>query len=77
MKLLNQTLLIALLVIVVMLGMRKVLPPQVQTETVEYVERQHPNYPLIEYDIREALPPSRRTYMRYPYYFSRYGIYSR
>ena len=42
-----------------------------------YVEQQHPTYPFIQYDIREVLPPSRRTYMRYPYYAHRYGMFMR
>ena len=44
---------------------------------IEYTPEQHPIYPFIQYDIREALPPSRRTYMRYPYYASRYGMFMR
>ena len=72
---LNQILLITSIGILLML-INKPKPKQVVKEEVVYQD-QHPRYPFVQYDIREALPPSRRTYMRYPYYFHRYGIYQR
>jgi hypothetical protein len=71
-----QTLLI--LIIFVLLGamiLKQMSKPKVVKKY--YVEPQHPIYPFIQYDIREVLPPSRRTYMRYPYYFHRNGMFMR
>jgi hypothetical protein len=72
---LNQTLLIVLIVVVVVIFMNKLQKPKVIKKVV--VQQQHPTYPFVQYDIREALPPSRRTYMRYPYYATRYGMFIR
>ena len=71
----NQILLIVLIVVITSVFLMKIRKRKVTTKI--YVEQQHPHYPLVSYDIREMLPPSRRTYMRYPYYASRYGIFIR
>lgn len=69
------TITILILLIIIVLRVKNKVKREVE---VEYVApSQHPIYPFIQYDIREVLPPSRRTYMRYPYYFHRYGIFSR
>lgn len=74
---LNQVLLIILIVILVVTIMLKLQPKQPKVIKKVYVEDQQPRYPFVQYDIREVLPPSRRTYLRYPFYFHRYGIYHR
>lgn len=72
-----QILLIIIIIVFVMLFI--IRSKQRQTKTIiKYIPTsQHPIYPFINYDIREVLPPSRRTYLRYPYYFHRNGIYLR
>ena len=72
---LNQILLIVLIVVITSTFLMKMKKPNVVNKV--YVEKQHPHYPLVSYDIREMLPPSRRTYMRYPYYATKYGMFMR
>ena len=72
---LNKTLLILLIIVLIVAIMQSRKKPQVIKKV--YVEQQHPIYPRIQYDIREVLPPARRTYLRYPYYATRYGVYVR
>ena len=68
-----QILLILLIAIIVMLIFQKsVMKPKIIKKY--FIDQQHPIYPFVQYDIREILPPSRRTYMRYPYYATRSGI---
>lgn len=62
---------IAILIIVII---QKIKPKQIQEI---HIEEEHPQYPFVQYDIREVLAPSRRTYLRYPYYPHRYGIFMR
>lgn len=70
MKTVQILLILLLTIIIVLLFQKKIVKPQI----IKYVEKQHPSYPFVQYDIREVLPPSRRTYMRYPYYFHRNGV---
>jgi len=73
----NQILMIVLIVVITSTFMMKMKKQAVTKVYVEQQEQQHPRYPLISYDIREMLAPSRRTYMKYPYYASRYGMFMR
>jgi len=76
---LNQILIVVLIVIITSFFMVKI--KKKPTVTKVYIEQQyqqqHSQYPHMRYDIREILPPSRRNYMRYPYYASHYGMFMR
>ena len=72
----NKTLFIILIVVLTTVILQKLQKPNKIIKKI-IVKDQHPRYPFVQYDIRETLAPSRRTYMRYPYYASRYGMYMR
>lgn len=73
-----QILLIIVIVTFLVLFLTRMIASAKQEEVeIEYVPQQHPIYPFVQHDIREVLAPSRRTYMRYPYYATRYGIFMR
>ena len=78
----NLNIVLLAIIIVALFVLIKKTNQKPKVKKVITYEEQHPSYrpfytPFHGYDIREMLPPSRRTYMRYPYYATRYGIFVR
>ena len=78
----NLNIVLLAIIIAALFVLIKRTKPKTEVKTEVTYEEQHPEYrpfytPFHGYDIREMLPPSRRTYMRYPYYATRYGIFVR
>ena len=77
MNLVQLLLILLIIAFTIIFATRLVSKAKNEKIVIEYAPQQHPIYPFIQYDIREARPPSRRTYMRYPYYAKRYSMLMR